>query len=223
MTAKTPCSDGLKGRPAPTALLIVLEGMPGAGKTTIAQRIAATGTYLLGEYTTGSGTTIPIAAHPAPGDDDAHQANWLRKAAQARSVLASGRPVICDRDWLSSVAYAYSVADSDGGSLLRTRSAWAATCFEDGALLVPGTYLIFHIDTATSLRRRAGRLKDGHPWSLPGPLRRLQHFYADPLSVVTGIHPRLGAILGQAQWRHVSGNQGRQHVLRLLHSPADHT
>ena len=89
MTAKTPCSDRHNGPPASAAPLTVLEGMPGAGKTTTGQRIAATGVQFLGEYTTGSGTTIPIADHPAPGDDDAHQANWLRKAAQTRAALAT--------------------------------------------------------------------------------------------------------------------------------------
>jgi hypothetical protein len=222
MTGKTPSSDRHNGPPALAAPLTVLEGMPGAGKTTTGHRIAATGVQFVGEYTTGSGTTIPIADHPAPGDDDAHQANWLRKAAQARAALADGRPVVCDRDWLSSLAYAYSIADSDGGRLLHARTAWAAACLDDGTLLLPGSYLIFDIDVAASLHRRAGRLKDGHPWSLPGPLRRLQDFYADPVAAVTDAHPALGAALRRTRWRHVCGHDDPQHQFQIARDLAGH-
>jgi hypothetical protein len=55
--AETPCSDHLPqlGR------LLVLEGMPGAGKTTAVTRLGAEGWQVIGEYTTASGATIPVS------------------------------------------------------------------------------------------------------------------------------------------------------------------
>lgn len=37
--------------------LVVLEGMPAAGKTTLADALAAGGTAVIGEYTTGAPST----------------------------------------------------------------------------------------------------------------------------------------------------------------------
>lgn len=66
--------------------LITVEGPPGAGKTTALQLLARRGHSVIGEYTTSSGTTIPIAGHPGVNDDDAHQRNWLIKNEQAIRV-----------------------------------------------------------------------------------------------------------------------------------------
>jgi predicted ATPase len=100
--------------------LIVLEGMPGAGKTTLAQALAASNARVLGEYTTPNGATIPLSGHPGTGDSAAHDANWLRKASQAAAALRDGAAVYADRDWLSALAYAYSIARSDNGELSAT-------------------------------------------------------------------------------------------------------
>jgi hypothetical protein len=88
--------------------------------------------------------------------------------------------VYLDRDWLSSLAYGYSVAEHDGGQLLADRCAWAWRCLAAGQLALPGTYVVFDVAAATSLRRRAARLQHDHPWSHTGPLHRLRYFYTWP-------------------------------------------
>ena len=223
MTTSKPCSEKLTPAAGPQPRLIVLDGMPGAGKTTLARALASAGARVLGEYTTGAGTTLPLGAHPVVHDDAAHQGNWLRKAAQAADALASGMPVYADRDWLSSLAYAYSVADRDGGLLLRQRTGWVIGCLGRGALLLPATWVIFQVNVATSLRRRAGRLRPGHPWSEPGPLRRLQDLYADPAQALSRAHPGLGPILLRATWQSICGIGDPQQTLRLLHDLGDRT
>ena len=82
--------------------------MPGAGKTTAAYALTALGLPVLGEYTDDADATIAVSQHPAVADDDAHQHNWLRKAAWCTARLAGGDAVYADRDWLSSLSYAYS-------------------------------------------------------------------------------------------------------------------
>jgi hypothetical protein len=219
MTASRPCSDTL----TPAARhpgLIVLEGMPGAGKTTAAVALAARGHAIVGEYTDDSDTTIDIDAHPSIGDDDGHQLNWLRKAAQCATWLGRDPVVYADRDWLSSLSYAYSTAAADHGTLLAQRAAWAERHLRDGTLLLPAVYAIFDLDPAASLARRAGRLRPGHPWNRPEALRRLRQFYRDPAGCLCPASIELAADLSLTYRLDVSGRDDPDSVLARLSSLA---
>src|SRR5580704_10495555 len=111
MTRQRHCSDPA----AVHARLIVLEGMPGAGKSTAAASLRRDGWQVIGEYTGPDGTTAAVSEHSGVEDDDAHQANWLRKAALCASALRTG-VTYADRDWISSLAYAHSTSATDGGA-----------------------------------------------------------------------------------------------------------
>jgi hypothetical protein len=132
--------------------------------------------------------------------------------------------VYADRDWLSSLAYAYTLPRRDGENLLARRAEnllarraeWALTSLLRGALLLPAYYLIFHVDVATSLHRRTERLRPDHPWSNPVLLRRLEHFYNDPAYAIAAACPRLSDLLSQADWHHIVGAASPQQPLRLL-------
>ena len=204
MTASPPCSDTAL-LPIPRDGLIVLEGMPGAGKTTAACALAEGGLPVLGEYTDNADATIAISMHPPVDDDNAHQQNWLRKTAQCTARLAHDGTVYADRDWLSSLSYAYSTAAADGGAMLRHRAGWAASHLRDGNLLLPGLYVIFDLDPATSLDRRASRLRPGHPWNQPGSLRQLRDFYTCPSRALDPVDPRLAQALRQPRRADISG------------------
>ena len=204
MTASPPCSDTVPFA-VPRDGLIVLEGMPGAGKTTAACALAGRGLPVVGEYTDNADATIAISAHPPADDDDAHQQNWLRKTAQCTARLGHGGMVYADRDWLSSLSYAYSIAAADGGALLRQRAAWAASHLREGSLLLPGIYVIFDLDPATSLDRRASRLRPGHPWNDLGSLRRLRDFYSCPSRTLNPVHRGLAHALRRSRRADISG------------------
>ncbi|HEY3684763.1 MAG TPA: hypothetical protein VGL93_17135 [Streptosporangiaceae bacterium] len=183
----------------------MLEGMPGSGKTVITRLMECEGRTVLGEYVTPPGSTVPDVHHPDVADDAAHQRNWNLKADQARRALTANRPVACDRDWLTALAYAFTIAPLDGGQLFERRLAWARHGLDDGSLVTGHAYVLFDLDVATSLRRRAGRLRPAHPWSRPDGLERLAAFYSDPLAALRPYVPTVAARLGAADVRRVSG------------------
>jgi len=199
--------------------MLVLEGMPGAGKTTVADALTARGVQVIGEYVTSTGTTLPMSDHPAVHNDDAHQANWLAKHRLV-TVTGSGRPVVCDRDWISALAYAASL--DDGGQLLRHRTSWAREQLTHGRLAVATDYLVFRLAPPLSLARRSGRLTPGHPWSTPPGLHRLARFYADPIGAIGATSPALRAALGTATWHQLdagSVDDAVRFALTLLAAP----
>ncbi|MBG0818459.1 AAA family ATPase [Planomonospora sp. ID82291] len=200
------CSDTVLGQ------LVVLEGMPGAGKTTIVEQLAAAGCPVLGEYTTCDGDTVPLNAHPGVDEDATHQANWVRKTVQSRPLLLRHPAVVCDRDWLSALAYAYSTGDT---GLLAARTAWAVDGLHDGTLLLADTYLLFDLDPQVSLQRRPAA-PTGHPWSIIGPLRRLRDFYDAPDAAVGAHSPMLAALLRSRTRRHLSGHDAAEANLAFV-------
>ena len=186
--------------------LLVVEGTPGAGKTTLITALATRGLRTVGEYVTPTGATLAWADHPGVDEDQAHQQNWTAKHDLAHDP-GSGRVVACDRDWVSALAYAASLDDTP---LLGARARWADAALTQGQLCVAENYLVLHLDPDTSLTRRSGRLTPGHPWSTRPGLRRLEQFYADPAAAVARAHPRLGERLAGARWLHLHAPNPQQ-------------
>ncbi|WP_334028668.1 hypothetical protein [Nocardia terpenica] len=170
---------------------------------------------MIGEYTGGRGTVVPVAAHPAIGDDDAHLQNYLRKDRLATAVPGL---VYLDRDWLSVLAYAHSIGDT---GLLATRSDWVWAHLRAGDLAVADVYVVLHCAVETSLARRADRLRPGHPWHRPAALRALAVFYRDPAACIAPVHPGVAAALTRARWHHLHDptfEQAARMLTELFHA-----
>lgn len=208
MPTNRPCSDPPR--------LVAIEGMPAAGKTTLADRLAADGHTVIGEYIEHNGQLIDVQRHPAVSENDAHQANWLRKHQHALRIDA---PVVyLDRDWLTALAYAYSVDDDQ---MLATRSHWALGHLNSGTLRVASAYIILRIDPHESLRRRGERLDPHHPWSTLQALQRLCDFYRAPAALLATHSTALADRLAEPQWTFVEAPtraQARDAALDLVGS-----
>ncbi len=166
--------------------------MPGAGKTTAAAVLGRRGRQVVGEY---------VSERPGVDDDEAHQRNWIAKTAIAGRAAASG-DVFCDRDFLTSLAFACSIADRD---LLRERIAWALTHLAAGRLVVGDAYVVLDVTPRLSLARRTGQLSSEHPWSRPAELKRLRRFYLSPPEALGRMDRDLGAAFAGARWCSASG------------------
>jgi len=202
------------GRAGRSAVVLALEGMPGAGKTTLATTLSRHGHLVVPEYAAVDGSVIALNEHPDVDADDPHQRNWLRKHQLVTTAGAghttydaiggSAQPragaVWVDRDWTTALAYAYSLDDQP---LLAERVRWAIRHLAAGRLASATAYLVLHLDPGDSLRRRAGRLDAAHPWSMPGPLERLAEFYRSPADAVMTTSPELAAVLADASWVHL--------------------
>lgn len=122
--------------------MLVLEGMPGAGKTTLATTLSRRGHLVVPEYAAVDGSAIGLHDHPAVDQDDAHQRNWLRKHQLSEVLATTNRTgaarsgagaVWVDRDWLTALAYAYSLKNQ---ALLTARANWATGHLATGRLAV---------------------------------------------------------------------------------------
>jgi thymidylate kinase len=172
--------------------LIVIEGMPGAGKTSAISVLERRGHHVVGEY---------VSERPCVDDDEAHQRNWIAKRAIAARAATSGN-VFCDRDFLTSLAFACSIADR---GLIRERIAWALTHLAAGRLVVGDAYLVLDATPSLSLARRAAQLSSEHPWSRFPELERLRRFYLSPLEALRRMDLDLAAAFAGSLWRSTSG------------------
>jgi thymidylate kinase len=166
----------------------VVEGMPGAGKTTVLAALARAGHTVLGEYTDNTGAVLALHQHPRHGDEEAHLANWLRKSIQ---VSLRAGPLWLDRDWLTALAWSASTSGLSG------RAAWAHGHLTNGQLLLPQRWIVLDVPPVLSLMRRAPRLEKGHPWSDITALERLRDFYRDPVTALTTAHPGMASRIAE--------------------------
>jgi thymidylate kinase len=186
-----------------SAPVTVVEGMPGAGKTTALAALARAGRSVLPEYTTPAGDLLDHNRHPHHDDENGHLANWLRKADHLRGHPG---PVWVDRDWLTALAWAAST------DCLTLRADWAYRHLTAGRLIPPGRWIIMDLPPYLSLQRRAERLHPGHPWSDPTVLERLRAFYLDPPTQLATTHPGLAELVAAVPRQRVDATAAPEHL-----------
>ncbi len=190
-----------------SAPVSVVEGMPGAGKTTVLAALARAGRPVLPEYTTADAGLLDRERHPHHDDEDGHLANWLRKAGHLRTRPG---PLWVDRDWLTGLAWAASTGD------LGWRADWAFGHLTAGRLMTPRRWIILDLPPDISLKRRAQHLQPGHPWSDPVVLQRLRAFYLDPPAHLAAWHPSLAGVVAAVSRHRVDATASAEHVAEAV-------
>ncbi|UGQ10957.1 AAA family ATPase [Yinghuangia sp. ASG 101] len=186
--------------PRTAAHSIVLEGMPGAGKTTALQALGRRGHHTIGEYVTVDGTPLDHAAHPDHEPDAPHLVNWTLKATLYREPTFGG-PVFIDRDWITALAWGHCFGR------LPERIRWADTRLRNRTLQLPSRYVVFDLPPHESLHRRGNAVVPSHPWADPEVLARLREFYRDPVGTVTAHDRHLGADLARLPITHIDATR----------------
>lgn len=194
------------------ARVVVIEGMPSAGKTTLTNLLARLGWQTVPEYVADDGRWT------ATTDDGAHQRNWVIKERLLRE--RPGTPLVVDRNFLTSLAYAYSVRRLSGEHhLLDERVEWLRRHLAAGFFGHPVLYCVLDLDPATSLQRRGCEKPSDHPWARRAVLDELRAFYVRMPEGLAELHMALATGAGVRVLR-LSGIDSLTHNAERLQEAA---
>lgn len=158
-----------------TPLLIAIEGLDGCGKSTLARALAdAIGAvFLRTPQDLDAATRTAMETHCARSVLARmlfYSATVAAAAVEIRAVLATGRSVVVDRYWLSTVVY---------------HRVMGSPCILDevAEALPPADFTIFlHAPLGVRAQRvrSRGQATDADRWSLqPDPSRRIDNLYRE--------------------------------------------
>lgn len=187
---------------------IVLEGLPGAGKTTHATRLAhALQCPLVPEWATL--TEAEWQSHPLRAPY--YLAN--DEAKEFMGQLFTGPLVIFDRHYTGALAYGYALTTVRGatrtqGECYEVNFEWYQRCRQTNALTQPTAVLVIDIPPTTSIQRQP-RASAGDPvWGDVACLEAMRvyyrHFYSH-------IEPQVHAV-----W--LDGEQPTEIIYQTLHA-----
>ena len=155
-------------------MIIVLEGMPGSGKTTISN-------FLKNEHSFGM---VPQIIETEDGKIEAnnkyHQNPFFRsdelKCQLARKLEKTHRNVIMDRNYISTLAYNYAVNDKEHHSSFAIASQWYLDNI-DFNLIYPTIYIYLKTPLKFCFSRKNRQPDIKSPWTNPSCLKKMSYFY----------------------------------------------
>ncbi|MCD6225991.1 deoxynucleoside kinase [bacterium] len=154
-------------------MIIVLEGLPGAGKTTIAELLAK-------EYSFGLVEQIVVDVNEIKKQKDFKNPYFINdenKCTLARKMCSKHQHVVVDRNYISTLAFNYAVRnDPEHHSSFTIARKWYLNSFRK-KLIPPNLYIYLRSPIKFCFIRKNRKPSPRSPWTNNYCLKKMKHFY----------------------------------------------
>lgn len=137
---------------------LVLEGLPGSGKTTIGQILASRGWTYFPEIATVLGKNeIPIGDRGTTLTDFMVFNEEIRRIAEIEKLVSNGKDVIVDGYLPTDLSFAYARYKRHQSTCYPTLLSYYINALVQGGILKPSLYVFMEIPATVSVERQRTR------------------------------------------------------------------
>lgn len=141
---------------------LVLEGLPGSGKTTVGQLLEQSGWVFLPEVATILGERgIPIGDRGDTSSDFLIFSEEVQRVREIKQHISEGRNVVADSYFPTDLSFAYARYKQDQSKYYPRCLNLYLNALTAGTILMPDLYVYLDIPIKASIKRQRSRNKDG--------------------------------------------------------------
>lgn len=168
-------------------MIIVLEGLPGSGKTTIAS-------LLKSKYCFGLVLQIIVDVEKIksqPNFKNPYFINDEEKCLQMETLAKRHQHVVVDRNYISTLAFNYALGkDPKHHSTFSIAKEWYVNSFGQ-KLIPPSQYIYFKTPIKYCFSRKGRKPNLKNVWANSYYLKRMKHFYENTFPLMETNIPKI--------------------------------
>ncbi len=169
-------------------MIIVLEGLPGAGKTTIAK-------LLKREHSFGMVEQIiidPKSLRKEGGKfKNPYFVNDEEKCFLAKKLANNHKHVVMDRNYISTLAFNYAAKfDPKNNSSFSIARKWYSKNYKK-TIFPPDLYIYLRTPIQFCFSRKKRRENPENPWTDPDHLKKMKYFYENIFPIMEPQVPKI--------------------------------
>ncbi len=168
-------------------MYIALEGIPGVGKTTLAQSLAHDKNAIILPEHIFSDELLFTYLKDNPSSEESFRLNWTVKDSLVE-LYDYKQYIIADRCFITTLAYNFTISKLENNpSKYNETLAWCQEKLENNNLHAPDVCIILTMDYAVSNVRK-NRRGSSMIWSQPEALRYAEQFYEEVLPALPNLY-----------------------------------